>query len=72
MGYSNGKGMDGLMTLKGYIEGGNEVPAMVRVLVCVRSIGGYVVLPRTLPAVADDQFFVARNDVRPLRLLRRL
>ena len=39
LGYRDGKQMDGLITLKNYIAGGHEVGG-VRVLVCVKSIGG--------------------------------
>ena len=39
LGYRDGKQLNGLITLKGYIDGGHEVPG-VRVLVCVKSIGG--------------------------------
>ena len=39
LGYQAGEQLDGLITLKNYIEGGHEVPG-VRVLVCVKSIGG--------------------------------
>lgn len=38
-GYRDGKQLDGLITLKNYIDGGHEVPG-ARVLVCVKSIGG--------------------------------
>ena len=39
LGYRDGKQLDGLMTLKGLIEGGHEV-ADGKILVCVKSIGG--------------------------------
>ena len=39
LGYRDGKQLDGLMTLKGFIEGGHEV-ADGKILVCVKSIGG--------------------------------
>ena len=39
VGYCDGKEVNGLMTLKSYVEGGNEV-AGGKVLVCVKSIGG--------------------------------
>ena len=39
LGYRDGKQLDGLITLKNYIDGGHEVSG-VRVLVCVKSIGG--------------------------------
>ena len=37
-GYRDGKQLDGLMTLKNFIEGGHEV-ADGKILVCVKSIG---------------------------------
>ncbi|KAL2038130.1 hypothetical protein N7G274_009077 [Stereocaulon virgatum] len=39
LGYRDGKQLDGLMTLKSCINGGHEVSG-VKVLVCVKSIGG--------------------------------
>ena len=39
LGYRDGKQMDGLMTLKNFIEGGYEL-ADGKILVCVKSIGG--------------------------------
>ena len=39
LGYRDGKQLDGLMTLKGFIEGGNELTDG-KILVCVKSIGG--------------------------------
>ena len=39
LGYRDGKQLDGLITLKNYIDGGYEVPG-AKVLVCVKSIGG--------------------------------
>ena len=39
LGYCDGKQMDGLMTLKSFIEGGHEL-ADGKILVCVKSIGG--------------------------------
>ncbi len=39
LGYRDGKQLDGLMTLKNFIEGGHEV-ADGKILVCVKSIGG--------------------------------
>lgn len=39
LGYRDGKQMDGLMTLKSFIEGGYEL-ADGKILVCVKSIGG--------------------------------
>ena len=38
-GYREGKQLDGLMTLKNFIDGGHEV-ADGKILVCVKSIGG--------------------------------
>ena len=38
LGYRDGSHLDGLMTLKNFIEGGHELPD-VKVLVCVNSIG---------------------------------
>lgn len=38
LGYRDGKQLDGLMTLKNYIDGGHEV-AGGKILVCVKSIG---------------------------------
>ena len=38
-GYRDGKQLDGLITLKNYVDGGHEV-AEGKVLVCVKSIGG--------------------------------
>ena len=39
LGYRDGEQMDGLMTLKNFIEGGYEL-ADGKILVCVKSIGG--------------------------------
>ncbi|KAF6232815.1 hypothetical protein HO173_009029 [Letharia columbiana] len=39
LGYRDGKQLDGLMTLKSFIEGGHEL-ADGKILVCVKSIGG--------------------------------
>ena len=39
LGYRDSKQLDGLMTLKGFIEGGHEL-ADGKILVCVKSIGG--------------------------------
>ena len=39
IGYRDGSQMDGLMTLKSFIEGGHEL-ADGKILVCVKSIGG--------------------------------
>ena len=39
LGCREGKQLDGFITLKNYIDGGHEVSG-VRVLVCVKSIGG--------------------------------
>ena len=39
LGYRDGRQMDGLMTLRSFIEGGYEL-ADGKVLVCVKSIGG--------------------------------
>lgn len=39
IGYRDGKQLDGLMTLRGFIEGGHEAPGG-KILVCVKSIGG--------------------------------
>lgn len=39
LGYRDGKQMDGLMTLRNFIEGGYEL-ADGKILVCVKSIGG--------------------------------
>ena len=39
LGYRDGKQMDGLMTLKSFIEGGYELTDG-KILVCVKSIGG--------------------------------
>lgn len=39
LGYRDGKQLDGLMTLKNFIEGGHEL-ADGKILVCVKSIGG--------------------------------
>lgn len=39
LGYCDGKKLDGLITLKNYIDGGHEI-AQAKVLVCVKSIGG--------------------------------
>lgn len=38
LGYRDRKQLDGLITLKNFIEGGHEVPGG-KVLVCVKSIG---------------------------------
>lgn len=38
LGYRDGKQLDGLITLKNYIDGGYEIPGG-KVLVCVKSIG---------------------------------
>ena len=38
-GYRDGKQLDGLVTLKSFIEGGHEVTEG-KILVCVKSIGG--------------------------------
>ena len=39
LGYRDGKQLDGLLTLRNYIDGGHEIPAS-KILVCVKSIGG--------------------------------
>lgn len=39
LGYREGSAMDGLMTLKNFVEGGSEV-ADGKILVAVKSIGG--------------------------------
>ena len=39
LGYRDGKQLDNLMTLRNYIDGGHEI-AGVKILVCVKSIGG--------------------------------
>lgn len=39
LGYRDGKQLNGLITVKNYIDGGHEI-AGCKVLVCVKSIGG--------------------------------
>ena len=39
LGYKSGKQLDGLITLKNFMDGGHEIAAK-KVLVCVKSIGG--------------------------------
>lgn len=39
IGYRDGRQLDGLMTLKGFVEGGHEVEGG-KILVCVKSMGG--------------------------------
>ncbi len=47
LGYKDGKQLDGLITLKNFMDGGHEV-ASGKVLVCVKSIGGRKKCKRTL------------------------
>ncbi len=49
LGYRDGKQLDGLITLRNYIEGGHEVLSG-RVLVCVKSIGARKTCKRSLPS----------------------
>ena len=39
LGYKDGKQLNGLITLKNFVDGGHEVAA-AKILVCVKSIGG--------------------------------
>lgn len=49
LGYRDGKQLDGLLTLKNYVDGGHEVPSC-KVLVCVKSIGARKTCKRSLPS----------------------
>ena len=72
LGYRDGKQLDGLITLQNYTNGGHEILG-VKVLVCVKSIGGrkkceYRYSKRYNQADRDLQS-LRRKAMRPKKLM---